>query len=291
MHKSGFVNIIGKPNAGKSTLLNILVGEQLAIITPKIQTTRHRILGIVNDEEHQIIYSDTPGIITPAYKLQEAMMNFVKEALTDADIFLLLTDVADRFDDAETIEKLKKKKTPIIILINKIDTAKQEQVEQEISYWQEAFAHADVIAISALHKFNLDLIDRRVKQLLPEQPPFYDKDALTDKPERFIVSEIIREKVLLNYQKEIPYCTEVAIEAFKEEEKIIRIHAIIYVTKDSQKNIIIGQQGKAIKTVGIQARKDMEKFFGKQIYLELYVKVNKQWRDNPRELRNFGYLS
>lgn len=288
-HKAGFVNILGQPNAGKSTLLNLLVGEQLAIITPKAQTTRHRILGIVNGDDFQIIYSDTPGIIKPAYKLQTAMMGFVKEALNDADIFLVITAIDERFNDAETIEKLKATTSPIIVLINKIDKSNEADINAEISYWKEMLPNTDIIAISALHNFNTAKLQSRIVELLPESPGYYAKDELTDKSERFIMSEIIREKILLNYQKEIPYCTEVEIESFKDEPNIVRISAVINVARDSQKNIVIGHQGKAIKKVGTLARKDMEAFLNKKVFLELFVKVNKDWRDNSSQLRRFGY--
>jgi len=292
MHKSGFVNIIGSPNVGKSTLMNILVGERLSIITSKAQTTRHRILGIVNDEEHQIVFSDTPGIVDPAYKMHEGMMGFVKSAITDADVILLMVEVKERqFKDQEILEKLQKTEVPIILLINKIDEIDQTFLEEKVNYWKEILPKAKVYPISALHDFNVDQVLLEIKALLPECPPFYDKDQLTDKPEKFFVSEIIREKILLNYKKEIPYSCEVEIEAFKEEPKIIRIRAVIMVIRDSQKGILIGHQGKELKKVGTLARKDIEKFFDKKVFLELYVKVNKDWRNSEDQLKRFGYLN
>lgn len=288
-HKSGFVNIIGKPNAGKSTLLNILVGEQLAIITPKAQTTRHRILGMVNGDNHQIVFSDTPGVLQPHYKLHQAMMQFVYDALSDADIFLLITAMDDRFDHEELIEKLQKTAAKLIVIVNKIDTSEQKIIEDEFSYWKTIFPEADIIGISALKNFNIATLNQRILELLPEGPAYYEKDELTDKSERFIMAEIIREKIFLNYQKEIPYCTEVEVESFKDEPNIVRISGVIHVARDSQKNIIIGHQGKALKKVGTQARIDMEAFLKKKVFLELFVKVSKDWRDNNNMLRQFGY--
>lgn len=292
MHKAGFVNIIGAPNVGKSTLMNELVGERLSIITSKAQTTRHRILGIVNDEEHQIIFSDTPGIVDPAYKMHEGMMVFVNTAIQDADVILLMVEVQERsFKDEAILEKLKQTKTPIIMVINKIDEVEQDFLEEKVAYWKQELPEAKIFPIAALHNFNVDQVMLEIKALLPESPPFYDKDALTDKPERFFVSEIIREKILLNYKKEVPYSCEVEIEEFKEEPNIIRIRAVIMVIRDSQKGIIIGHQGKGLKKVGTEARKDIETFFEKKVYLELYVKVNKDWRNNEQQLKRFGYLN
>jgi GTP-binding protein Era len=291
-HKSGFVNIIGNPNVGKSTLMNALVGERLSIITSKAQTTRHRIMGIVNGDDFQIVYSDTPGILNPKYKLQESMLNFVNIAFTDADIILYVTDVKETFDKNEKyLDKLVKSTTPILLLLNKIDLSTQEEVENLVEKWKTILPKAEIIPISALENFNLGPIFDRIIELLPEAPPYYPKDTLTDKNERFFVEEIIREKILLNYQKEIPYSVEVFVEEFKEEEKIIRIRSTIYVARDSQKGIIIGQAGKMLKRVGTLARKDMETFFEKKVFLELFVKVKKDWRDNNNMLRSFGYTN
>ena len=274
-HKAGFVNIIGCPNVGKSTLMNALVGERLSIITSKAQTTRHRIMGIVSDKNYQIVFSDTPGIIKPVYKLQEKMMHFVINAFTDADVFLLITDV---FEDIQLedsyLNKLQKTKTPILLLINKIDIATQAQLEEKLILWREKLPNAEMMAISALEKFNIDKIMGRIIELLPNGNAFYSKEEFTDKSERFFVSEIVREKILLNYKKEIPYSVEVVVNSFSDEEKIIKIQVDILVERDSQKGIIIGDKGTALKRVGIQSRKDMEVFFKKQIYLELFVKVD-----------------
>ena len=292
IHKAGFVALIGKPNVGKSTLMNQLVGENLSIITSKAQTTRHRILGIVNDEDHQIVFSDTPGIVDPAYKMHEGMMSFIKTAIGDADILLVMVEVRERkFKDEEILARLQKTSTPIILLINKIDEIDQSLLEEKVSFWQEQLTNAKVFPISALHQFNVDQVLLEIKALLPEAPPFYDKDQLTDKPEKFFVSEIIREKILMNYKKEIPYSCEVEVEEFKEEENIIRIRAVIMVIRDSQKGIIIGHQGKELKRVGTKARIDMEKFFDKKVFLQLFVKVNKDWRNNEAQLKRFGYLN
>jgi len=289
-HKAGFVNIIGCPNVGKSTLMNALVGERLSIITSKAQTTRHRIMGIVSDKNYQIVFSDTPGIIKPVYKLQEKMMHFVINAFTDADVFLLITDV---FEDIQLedsyLNKLQKTKTPILLLINKIDIATQAQLEEKLILWREKLPNAEMMAISALEKFNIDKIMGRIIELLPNGNAFYSKEEFTDKSERFFVSEIVREKILLNYKKEIPYSVEVIVNSFSDEEKIIKIQVDILVERDSQKGIIIGDKGTALKRVGIQSRKDMEVFFKKQIYLELFVKVDKDWRSNDTRLKNFGY--
>ncbi|MCB9363848.1 MAG: GTPase Era [Flavobacteriales bacterium] len=290
MHKSGFVNIIGNPNVGKSTLMNKLVGERLSIITSKAQTTRHRILGIVNDEDHQIVFSDTPGVLEPAYKMQESMMTFVKSALTDADVILFMVEVKEnKFKDENILNSLKKTDTPILLLINKIDEVDQVFLESKVDFWQKELPKAEIYPLSALHNFNIENIFARIKELLPEGEPFYDKDALTDKPERFFVSEIIREKILLNYKKEVPYSCEVIIEEFKEKEEIIHIRAVIIVARDSQKGILIGHQGKELKKVGTEARKDIETFFAKKVFLELYVKVNKDWRNDDNMLKRFGY--
>lgn len=292
MHKAGFVNIIGSPNVGKSTLMNVLVGERLSIITAKAQTTRHRILGIVNDEEHQIVFSDTPGIIDPAYKMHEGMMNFVNSAISDADVILLMVEVKEKeFKDKDILERLKKTTTPILLLINKIDEIDQSILEDKVNYWKEQLPQVKIFPISALHNFNVEQVVLEIKALLPESPPFYDKDTMTDRPEKFFVSEIIREKILLNYKKEIPYSCEVEIEEFKEETNIIRIRAIIMVIRESQKGIIIGHQGKELKKIGTLARKDIEVFLDKTVFLELYVKVNKDWRNNEAQLKRFGYLN
>ena len=291
-HKSGFVNIVGCPNVGKSTLLNALVGERLSIITSKAQTTRHRIMGIVSGDNYQVVFSDTPGILKPNYKLQEKMMEFVVSAFSDADVFLFITDMfEDIVLDEKYLEKLKKTTTPVLLLINKIDQATQEGLEKKVDEWKAKLPNAEIIPISALKKFNLDNVMKRIVDLLPPGEAFYDKDSLTDKPERFFVSEIIREKILLKYNREIPYSVEVVVNSFKEEEKIIRIQADILVERDSQKGIIIGHQGEALKKVGTMARKEAEAFFGKQIYLELYVKVAKDWRNSDFNLKNFGYSS
>ncbi len=289
-HKSGFVNIIGSPNVGKSTLMNVLVGERLSIITSKAQTTRHRIMGIVNGEDFQIVYSDTPGVLKPNYKLQESMMDFVNTALQDADIILFVTDIYEDIKiEEKVLHKIKNTSAHVLLLVNKIDLSSQDKLEEKVQYWKTEVPKAEVIPVSALEKFNVSYVFDRILALLPESPGFYDKDQLTDKPERFFVSEIIREKILTNYKKEIPYSVEVVVEAFKNEEKIIKIRAEIMVVRDSQKGIIIGHQGKALKKVGTEARKDMEEFFQKQVFLELFVKVNKDWRDNDTQLKRFGY--
>lgn len=290
MHKSGFVNIVGKPNAGKSTLLNQLMGEKLAIVTQKAQTTRHRIFGIYNEEDLQIVFSDTPGVLDPKYELQEKMMDFVKDSLQDADVFLMIIDINDRGEPSEfLIEKLNKIPVPVLILINKIDESNQESMEKVIEFWHGKIPKAEILPISALQGINTDLILPKLKSLLPENPPYYDKDQYTDKSERFFVNEAIREKILLNYEKEIPYSVEVVTEQFKEKEGIIFIDSIIYVERDTQKGIVIGHKGEAIKKVGIQAREDLEKFFQKKIHLNLFVKVKKDWRKNDRDLKSFGY--
>jgi len=291
-HKAGFVNIIGSPNVGKSTLMNVLVGERLSIITSKAQTTRHRIMGIVNGEDFQIVYSDTPGVLKPNYKLQESMMDFVYTAITDADIMLFVTDIyEDIAIEEKVLHKIKNAKVPVLLLVNKIDLASQEKLEEKVAYWKVEVPNAEVIPVSALEKFNVNYIFDRIVALLPIGPGYFAKDELTDKPEKFFISEIIREKILMNYKKEIPYSVEVLVESFKEEEKIIKIRAEILVVRDSQKGIIIGHQGKALKKVGTDARKDMEIFLQKQVFLELFVKVNKDWRDSDNQLKRFGYMN
>jgi len=289
-HKSGFVNIIGNPNVGKSTLLNALVGEKLAIITSKAQTTRHRLMGIVNGEDFQIVYSDTPGIVDPHYKLHEYMMKFIDAALLDADIFLLVIELNDQFNHPEILEKIKNSGVPIMLLINKIDLSDQQTILQLMNDWQLKLPQADIIPISALNKFNIEKVFQTLVAKLPENPPYFPKDELTDKSERFFVSEIIREKILLNYKKEIPYSVEIVVESFKESEKLVKILAFIFVARDSQKSIMIGHGGLALKKVGTAARKDIEAFLGKKVFLELTVKVNKDWRDQDLQLKRFGYI-
>lgn len=289
-HKSGFVNIIGNPNVGKSTLMNAFVGERLSIITSKAQTTRHRILGIVNGEDFQILFSDTPGIIKPAYELQKSMMNFVKSAFEDADILIYMVEIGEReLKDEDFFNKIKNSKIPVLLLINKIDKSNQEELEQKVTYWQEKVPNALVYPLSALELFNVQNVLEKIIELLPESPPFYPKDQLTDKPERFFVNEVIREKILMHYKKEIPYAVEIETEEFIEEENIIKIRSIIMVERETQKGIIIGHKGAALKRVGTEARKDLQKFFGKKIFIELYVKVNKNWRNDNKQLKRFGY--
>lgn len=289
-HKAGFVNIVGNPNVGKSTIMNALVGEKLSIITQKMQTTRHRIKGIVSGDDFQIVYSDTPGILKPSYKLQESMMKFVDSALIDADVILFVTDVVEKSDkNPEYIEKIRKSNMPVIVLLNKIDLSNQEEVLKLYDHWSNTFPGATVFPVSALEKFNISPIFDRIIELLPESPPFFGKDELTDRNERFFVQEIIREKILLHYQKEIPYAVEVEVEEFKESEKIINIRAVIHVARDSQKGIIIGHQGKMIKKIGTEARIDAEEFFDKKIFIELFVKVAKDWREKDGQLKKFGY--
>ncbi|MDG2110661.1 MAG: GTPase Era [Schleiferiaceae bacterium] len=289
-HKSGFVNIIGNPNVGKSTLMNAMVGERLSIITPKAQTTRHRIFGILNEPEYQIVFSDTPGVIQPAYKMQEHMMKFVSDAFEDADVFLYLVEPGDRdLKDEGFFQKLATTSVPVLLIVNKIDTTSQEALEEEVGYWQTSLPNAEIIPISALEGANTDYLLSRLKELVPLSPPYFDKDALTDKTERFFVSEIIREQILLNYKKEIPYSVEVDVEEFKEEEDIIRMRCIIYVARDSQKGILIGHKGSRLKAVGIGARKQLEAFFAKKVHVETFVKVKKNWRDNDLQLKRFGY--
>jgi len=289
-HKAGFVNIIGNPNVGKSTLMNALVGERLSIITSKAQTTRHRILGIVNGDDFQILFSDTPGIIKPAYQLQESMMDFVKSAFEDADVLIYMVEMGEKeLKDEQFFKKITNSKIPVLLLINKIDKATQEEVEEKLAYWQEKVPNAQVFLISALEKFNIEGVFNAILDNLPESPAFYPKDQLTDKPERFFVNEAIREKILMHYKKEIPYAVEIETEEFIEDEKIIKIRSIIMVERQTQKGIIIGHKGAALKRVGTEARKDLQKFFQKKIHLELYVKVNKDWRNNKNQLRRFGY--
>ena len=289
-HKAGYVNIIGNPNVGKSTLMNALVGERLSIITSKAQTTRHRIFGIVNDEQHQIVFSDTPGVMNPVYKLQENMMDFVHGAFQDADILLYMVETGEKgLKDEKLFERLKNTDLPILLLLNKIDRVEQDFVKEQILFWKELLPNAEIHPISALNKFNLDLVMARIKALLPVSPPYFEKDALTDKSERFFVSETIREKILKYYKKEIPYSVEIEVEEFFDEEDIIKIRAIIFVARESQKGIIIGHKGRALKKVGTLARRDMEAFFQKKIFLDLYVKVNKDWRDDDKQLKRFGY--
>lgn len=290
MHKAGFVNIIGNPNVGKSTLMNAFVGEKLSIITSKAQTTRHRILGIVNGEDFQVILSDTPGIIKPAYELQNSMMDFVKSAFEDADVLIYMVEIGEKeLKDEAFFKKITNSKIPVLLLLNKIDNSNQEQLEEQAELWQAKVPNAEFYPISALNGFNVQNVFDRIVELLPESPPFYPKDQLTDKPERFFVNEAVREKILLHYKKEIPYAVEVDTEEFFEEEDIIRIRSVIMVERETQKGIIIGHKGEAIKRVGIEARKDLEAFFGKQVHLELYVKVNKNWRSNQQQLKRFGY--
>lgn len=289
-HKAGFVNIIGNPNVGKSTLMNVLVGERLSIITSKAQTTRHRILGIVNGDDFQILFSDTPGIIKPAYELQNSMMDFVKSAFEDADILVYMVEIGEKeLKDESFFNKIIHTKIPVLLLLNKIDKSNQEQLNEQVSLWKEKVPNAEVFPISALENFNIQSVLERIIELLPQSPPFYPKDALTDKPERFFVNEIIREKILLHYDKEIPYAVEIETEEFLEDDQIIRLKAVIMVERNTQKGIIIGHKGAAIKKVGVEARADLEKFFGKQIHIELFVKVNKDWRSNSFQLRRFGY--
>lgn len=290
MHKAGFVNIIGNPNVGKSTLMNAFVGEKLSIITSKAQTTRHRILGIVNGDDFQVVFSDTPGIIKPAYELQESMMGFVKSAFEDADVLIYMVEVGEKeLKDEAFFNKITQAKIPVLLLLNKIDTSDQQQLEEQVALWSEKVPNAEIYPISALEGFQVKEVFERIVELLPESPPFYPKDQLTDKPERFFVNEKIREKILLHYKKEIPYAVEVDTEEFKEEESIIRIRSVIMVERETQKGIIIGHKGAALKRIGTEARKDLEKFFGKKIHLELYVKVNKNWRSNQKQLKRFGY--
>ncbi|WP_034888915.1 GTPase Era [Gillisia sp. Hel_I_29] len=289
-HKAGFVNIIGNPNVGKSTLMNAFVGERLSIITSKAQTTRHRILGIVNGEDFQVILSDTPGIIKPAYDLQQSMMDFVKSAFEDADVLVYMVEIGEQaLKDEAFFNKIIHAKIPVLLLLNKIDVSNQEQLESQVQYWTEKVPNAEIYPISALQGFNVSEVFNRVVELIPESPAYYPKDTLTDKPERFFVNEIIREKILMHYKKEIPYSVEIDTEEFFEDPEIIRMRSIIMVERETQKGIIIGHKGAALKRVGVEARKDLEKFFGKQVHLELYVKVNKNWRNDSKQLKRFGY--
>jgi len=289
-HRSGFVNIVGNPNVGKSTLMNRLVGEKISIITAKAQTTRHRIMGIVNKPDYQIVYSDTPGVLRPNYKLQEQMLNFSLSALDDADVLLYVTDVVETIDkNDEFLSKVQKCNVPVLLLINKIDLTQQAELENIVSHWHEVLPKAEIYPISALNNFSIELVKNRVVELLPDSPPYFEKDALTDKPARFFVTEIIREKALLYYQKEVPYSIEVIVEEFKEESDIIRIRAVILVERDSQKGIVIGHKGEALKKLGTEARKEIEKFFEKKVFLQLFVKVEKDWRNRDNMLKRFGY--
>ncbi len=289
-HKAGFVNIIGRPNVGKSTLMNLLVGERLSIITPKAQTTRHRILGIVNTDDVQIVYSDTPGMLEPKYALQASMMSFVKEALKDADVMLLMADAnEEKFEFFGFEEGIAKMEIPLIVVLNKIDLSDQSKMEVQVAQLQELFPKAEIIPISALHEFGVDAVKERVEALLPESPPYYPKDELTDRPMRFFVSEIIRERILENYQKEVPYAVEVEVESYKEEEKLVRIAAVIYVERKTQKGILIGHKGEKLKIVGTESRLLLEKFIGSKVFLELYVKVDEDWRRKENRLKAFGY--
>jgi GTP-binding protein Era len=289
-HRSGFVNIVGNPNVGKSTLMNRLVGEKLSIITPKSQTTRHRIIGIVNTPEYQVVYSDTPGVLRPNYKLQEQMLNFSLSALDDADVLLYVTDVVEKTDkNDEFLSKVQRLNLPVLLLINKIDQTTQTELEKMVDTWHEMLPDAEIYPISALNNFSIDRVQKRILELLPESPPYFEKDALTDKPARFFVNEIIREKALLLYQKEVPYSIEAIVEEFKEETDIIRIRAIILVERDTQKGIVIGHKGESLKRLGTLARKDIELFFEKKVFLQLYVKVEKDWRNRDNLLKNFGY--
>ena len=290
MHKAGFVNIIGNPNVGKSTLMNAFVGEKLSIITSKAQTTRHRIFGIVSGDDFQVVFSDTPGIIKPSYALQASMMDFVKSAFEDADILIYMVEIGEKeLKDEAFFKRINQLDVPVLLLINKVDTSDQSVLEEQVAYWKEKVPRAEIYPISALRNFQTEVVFNRIIELLPESPAFFPKDQLTDKPERFFVNEIIREKILLHYKKEIPYSVEVETESFADSETIIHIRSVIMVERESQKGIIIGHKGEALKRVGIEARADLEKFFGKQIHLELFVKVNKDWRSNLRQLRRFGY--
>ena len=289
-HKAGFVNIIGNPNVGKSTLMNLFVGERISIITNKYQTNGHRILGNLNAEDYQIVFSDTPGVLKPNYKLQESMLKFSVSALEDADILLYVTDTVEKGEkNEEFIEKVQQSKAHKLVVINKIDLTDQQGLEKLFDFWKEKFPDAEIYPVSALHKFNADKLFERILKLLPESPPYFEKDALTDRPERFFVSEIIREKIFERYKEEVPYSTEVKIEQFKEDSRLIRINAVIMVERDSQKGIIIGNRGKALKHVGMEARKDIEQFLGKKVFLEMFVKVQKDWRNSDNQLKQFGY--
>lgn len=294
-HKAGFVNIIGSPNVGKSTLMNALIGENLSIVTSKAQTTRHRIMGIMNGDDFQVVYSDTPGVLKPAYRLQEGMMSFVKSALEDADVILFVTDIFEKkFPEEKILERLRKTEIPVLLLINKIDLAKSvpETESEKTVYWKQILPGSEILFVSALTGKNISILFEKILEKLPESPPYFPKESeeLSDRPEKFFVSEIIREKILMNYHKEIPYSCEVRIESFNEEENIIKIRAVIIAERNSQKGIIIGHKGEKLKTVGTQARLDMEKFLGKKVFLELFVKIDKDWRENEQKLRKYGYL-
>ena len=290
MHKAGFVNIVGNPNVGKSTLMNQLVGERISIATFKAQTTRHRIMGIVNTDDMQIVFSDTPGVLKPNYKLQESMLAFSESALKDADVLLYVTDVVENPEkNMDFLEKVRKMTIPVLLLINKIDESDQQKLGDLVELWHKLLPEAEILPISAKNKFGIDMLLKRIKELLPDSPPYFDKDQLTDKPARFFVSEIIREKILLYYDKEIPYSVEVSVQSFKEDERHIHIRAVIYVERDSQKGILIGHKGEKLKRVGQTAREDMEEFLGKKVFLQLFVKVSDDWRNNERQLRRFGY--
>lgn len=289
-HRAGFVNIIGSPNVGKSTLMNTLVGERMSIITSKAQTTRHRIMGIVNGDDFQVVYSDTPGVLNPNYAMQESMMKYVDSAFKDADVLLMVTDIfEDEMNHKETLEKIKAATVPVLLLVNKIDLGDQAKLVERLEYWRKMVPNAEVFPMSALHKFNVEDIFKHIVALLPESPPYFPKDELTDKPMRFFVSEIVREQIFEQYKKEIPYSCEVVVEEYKDEEKICRIRANIIVVRDSQKGILIGHKGNKLKWVGIEARKSLEEFIGKQVFLELYVKVDKDWRDKESQLKRYGY--
>ncbi|MDA0890482.1 MAG: GTPase Era [Bacteroidetes bacterium] len=289
-HKAGYVNIIGNPNVGKSTLMNALIGQKLSIITPKAQTTRHRILGILNEKDYQIVFSDTPGVIEPAYKLQESMMNFVYSAFQDADVLIYMIEVGEKgLKDQKLFERLKKTEVPVLVLLNKIDLAEQDFVAKEMERWGAELPNAALLPISALNNFNMDVIKKKLVEMLPVSPPYYDKDAITDKSERFFIAEIIREKILKHYKKEIPYSVEIEVEEFFEEKEIIKIRAIIYVMRESQQGIIIGHKGLGLKRIGSEARRDIEKMLDKKVFLETPVKVKKNWRNDNRQLKKFGY--
>lgn len=288
-HKAGYVTILGYPNVGKSTLMNALIGEKLSGITPKAQTTRHRILGILNGEDYQMVFSDTPGILVPKYKLHQAMFSAISSSLSDADIILLVTEPGLKFTHEDILRRIQQTKLPVIVLINKIDSIDQAKLEKEVALWAALLPEADILPISALHESNLDMLKSRMIKLLPEHPPYYESDELTDRNERFFVSEIIREKILMNYSQEVPYSVEVAIDTFKEEESLVRIRAVIYIARESQKAIILGHQGKAIKKLGTEARRSIEEFLNRHVFLELHVKVSKDWREDELQLKRFGY--
>ena len=289
MHKSGFVNIIGKPNVGKSTLMNALLGEKLSIITPKAQTTRHRIMGIANGDDYQIVFSDTPGVLKPNYKLQEQMMRYVRTTLEDADLFIVMTETKDDFDDQAILDKISRAEVPVMLLINKADLASEDELHHLKQKWEKSFPAWTVMAVSALKGLNLEPLFAKILEAIPESPPYFPKDEMADRPVRFFVAEIVREKILLNYQKEIPYAVEVMVESFKEKKDIDHIRCVIFVARETQKGIIIGHKGSALKKVGSEARKDLEAFLGKKVFLELHVKVSKNWREDELQLRRFGY--